>query len=265
MTFTPNDLTKYSVSTKTVEINVSEPPPEPPGGFRIVPISSDSVILEWDSSANSSGYNIYYRTESGSYGAPINAGSNTTYIMPGLNPGQTYYFEVTGYNGSGESIHSEEVSSGIPYAGSLDLAFGTGGVVVDEGVGNAVTVDSSGRILVAGKRANTSAGYEEMVIWCYDSSGNPCDYSGYNFGQDGNGVATFHNPTGGTLFDEGFSVAIDPSNRILVTGQPANTAGNADMIIWRYTDAGILDTTFGDIDGAQRKGYTVHMQSFWQR
>jgi hypothetical protein len=53
-------------------------------------------------------------TTSGRYGTPLDVGNVTTYVASSLAPGNTYYFVVTCYNGSGvESIPSNEVSKSI--------------------------------------------------------------------------------------------------------------------------------------------------------
>ncbi len=69
------------------------------------------VKLAWDASTDASvtGYKIYYGTATRQYGAPINAGLQTSYTVTGLAAG-TYYFAVTAYNASGqESGYSNEV------------------------------------------------------------------------------------------------------------------------------------------------------------
>ena len=48
--------------------------------------------------------------------------------------------------------------------------------------------------------------------------------------------------------DEGYAITIDGSGNILVTGISVNGSAGSDMAIWRYTDAGTLDTSF-DGDG----------------
>jgi hypothetical protein len=48
------------------------------------------------------------------YGTQFDVGNVTSYVANGLTPGNTYYFTVTSYNGSGvESSHSNEVSKSI--------------------------------------------------------------------------------------------------------------------------------------------------------
>jgi hypothetical protein len=48
------------------------------------------------------------------YGTPLDVGNVTSYVMNGLTTGNTYYFTVTSYSGSGvESAHSNEVSKSI--------------------------------------------------------------------------------------------------------------------------------------------------------
>jgi len=110
---------------------------------------------------------------------------------------------------------------------------GTAGGTLDEGTG--VAIDESGRILVAGYSLNAGT-ISQMIIW--------------RFASDGTADASFG--TGGfVLYDRGFgadswaeSITVDKNGRIVVTGL-ANNAADRDMALWRYTDAGVLDTTFG--------------------
>ena len=71
------------------------------------------IKIAWDpnTEADLSGYKIYYGTTSGNYGAPIDAGSVTTYTLSGLTQGQTHFIAVTAYDtSSNESGYSNEVS-----------------------------------------------------------------------------------------------------------------------------------------------------------
>ncbi len=63
---------------------------------------------------------------------------------------------------------------------------------------------------------------------------------------NGVGFATHDSAAGGGGQDEGHGVAIDNLGRIVVTGfgENANGPDNRDMAVWRYTDSGVLDTSF---------------------
>lgn len=80
-----------------------------------------SATLIWSAPGDSSvvGYRVYYGTGSRdylqAYGAGINAGNCTSYVVNSLDRGRTYYFAVTGYDASGnESDFSNEASKSIP-------------------------------------------------------------------------------------------------------------------------------------------------------
>ena len=73
------------------------------------------VPLVWDPSVstNIAGYKVYVGTTSGTYGAPILIGNQTTYLVPKLSGG-TYYFAVTAIDVDGnESDFSNEISRTI--------------------------------------------------------------------------------------------------------------------------------------------------------
>ena len=76
-------------------------------------VHSAQVTLVWDANAepNLAGYKIYYGTASKSYGWSVDVGKVTTYTVPNLSDGVTYYFAATAYDASNlESTHSGEVS-----------------------------------------------------------------------------------------------------------------------------------------------------------
>ena len=77
------------------------------------------VTLAWDpvSAPSLSGYRLHYGQKSGSYSSQLDAGTQTTYTVPGLTDGQTYYFAVTAYDADEESAFSNEVSATIPAPG----------------------------------------------------------------------------------------------------------------------------------------------------
>jgi Flp pilus assembly pilin Flp len=60
---------------------------------------------------NLAGYRIYYGTDSGTYGPPVDIGTVTEFQLTGLEIGETYYFAISSYGGTGaESALSNEVS-----------------------------------------------------------------------------------------------------------------------------------------------------------
>jgi fibronectin type III domain protein len=80
------------------------------------PPSSSTATLTWnpDTSTNLAGYTVYQGTASGMYSSSTNIGIVTSYTVPNLGVGTTYYFAVKAYNGTGiESGFSNEVSKSI--------------------------------------------------------------------------------------------------------------------------------------------------------
>lgn len=133
--------------------------------------------------------------------------------------------------------------------GILDTSFGTNGVFTHHNAaagagddrGNAVAIDSQGRIVVAGQSQNGTPNWD-LAVWRLSSSGSLDTTFGTN------GVFTHHNAAAGASHDRGLGVAIDSSGRIVVSGESYRSATNADLAVWRLTTAGALDTTF-DSDG----------------
>ncbi|MFO0773098.1 MAG: fibronectin type III domain-containing protein [Nitrospiraceae bacterium] len=76
---------------------------------------SASRQLAWDANSESdlAGYMVYTATTSGAYGSPVAVipSNQSSYTIPTLPAGHTYFFSVTAYDTSGrETTYSNEVS-----------------------------------------------------------------------------------------------------------------------------------------------------------
>lgn len=121
--------------------------------------------------------------------------------------------------------------------GVLDTSFSGDGLVAynaDIGSrGNAVVIDASGNIFVTG-----SLDYK-MAIWKYSPDGELMT----DFGEGGIAKYSFY---GTEASGEGFDIAIDSDDRIVVAGEigAAPLLLNT-MALWRYMPDGQADTSFG--------------------
>ena len=128
--------------------------------------------------------------------------------------------------------------------GKLDKTFGEGGIVVHDKAaggkgddeGNAIYVDSNGKIYVTGYSYNGRD--KDMVIWRYNSDGS----IDKTFGEGG--IVVHDKAAGGKGDDVGYSIYVDNRERIYVTGYSYN-GRDYDMVIWRYNSDGSIDKTFG--------------------
>ncbi|MEW6186572.1 MAG: fibronectin type III domain-containing protein [Thermodesulfobacteriota bacterium] len=104
------------------------------------------VSLAWDpnSEPDLAGYVIYYGTASQNYQTNIDVGNVTTYTVPGLQTGITYYLAATAYNTQGlESGYSNEVVYTVPgctytispSSASFSVSGGSGSVLVETQAG----------------------------------------------------------------------------------------------------------------------------------
>jgi len=131
-------------------------------------------------------------------------------------------------------------ADGIP-----DTSFGTAGHVRHHNAagGNSgdlargIAVDSAGRIVIVGYSYGSGSNYD-MVVWRYLENGT------LDTAFDGDGFLTHNDAAGGNDHDYAYAVAIDTSDRIVVTGKSANGA-NDDMVLWRFDISGNLEASFG--------------------
>jgi len=134
--------------------------------------------------------------------------------------------------------------------GSLDTANFTDGtyhgyVVYDGKDGSfdypsSITVDSSGKIFVAGM-SQVLSGDECMAVWAIQPTGS----LDTGFGSSGRVLKKDSIEAGGGG-DCGNSITIDSSHRILVAGYSEDSLGKFRMVIWRYKSNGTPDTSFTD-------------------
>jgi len=123
-------------------------------------------------------------------------------------------------------------------SGNLDSTFGTGGLVTTDfsghdDIGNAIAIDSSNRIVVAGFA--TINGNANFALARYDNSGN----LDATFGQNGLVTTDFSGN-----YDTANAIAIDSLGRIIVAGS-ANINDVNNFALARYDNSGNLDSTFG--------------------
>jgi hypothetical protein len=94
-------------------------------GLGVATSRAQSVSLAWNPgpSGGTAGYYLYYGTNSGTYSARLDVGTNTVVTLSSLTVGQTYYFAVNAYNSARiEGLPSNQASFVVPNTGSPLLA-----------------------------------------------------------------------------------------------------------------------------------------------
>ena len=122
-------------------------------------------------------------------------------------------------------------------SGNLDTTFGTGGTVItnignNHDVAKSVTIQSDGKIVVAGSSVNGI--YSDFAMVRYNTDGS-LDTS---FGNGGKVTSSIGNGN-----DFGMSVAIESNGKIVVAGYSDSSKYNFAMI--RYNTNGSIDPCFG--------------------
>ncbi len=133
---------------------------------------------------------------------------------------------------------SDSDGTSIPPAGSLDTSFGDGGIVVTDFAsdkndeGNAIAIQSDGKIIVAGC-AFGGATYDFALVRY-----NPDGSLDTSFDSDGKVTTNFDSDIG---IDCAYAMKIDQNGKIVVVG----TRDNQKFAVVRYNTNGSLDTSFG--------------------
>ncbi len=87
--------------------------PDTPMSFGSTSTGPTEIALSWDAVTGAVSYQLHRRTRTngGEFGAPMDAGSGTTYTDMGLTPSTTYDYEVRSVNAAGESPWSGGVTA----------------------------------------------------------------------------------------------------------------------------------------------------------
>jgi uncharacterized delta-60 repeat protein len=126
-------------------------------------------------------------------------------------------------------------------AGTIDTSFGTNGLLTQDfgfgdDFGNAITVQSDGKILVAGTVRGSAS--NDFGVARFNANGT----LDTTFGTGGRVVTDFG--SGSTSVDDARSIVVDSAGRIYVVGFANRGSGN-DFAIARYNSNGSLDSTYG--------------------
>lgn len=179
-----------------------------------------------DTTLASTGFVVFAAPEGYANGVAVDAEGRI--VMAGsIIEGANFSMAVWRYNADG--------TPDTTFSGDgLATVIGTAGGNMDEG--NGLAIDSSGRILVTGY-SNSAAAIQQMAIWRFNSDGT----ADTSFGSGG--YVLYDRGVGGN--NAGNDIALDANGRILIAGYAENAVPDSDMALWRYTDAGALDTAFG--------------------
>ncbi len=110
-----------------------------------------------------------------------------------------------------------------------------------------ILIDSSGRILVTGTSTNASGNTDLVVLRLLNNGDLDTDFNGTGF-------VVHANAAGSASSSEAINgMALDSQGRILVVGSSHNGT-NIDLTVWRFTAAGILDTTFNSTGYVVKNG-----------
>ena len=125
-------------------------------------------------------------------------------------------------------------------AGTLDATFGNGGIVItavgnSDDYGRAVAIQSDGKIVVGGEGSSGSMN-SDFALVRYDTTG----HVDTTFGNSGKVITPI-----GSTDERGFSVVIQPDDKIVVAGD-SYLGTDDDFALVRYNTTGNQDSTFGN-------------------
>jgi hypothetical protein len=240
--------------------------PQPVTGLTATAISSSQINLTWSPSFDTgpsglAGYKVYRLPATN----PIGTTTATNYSNTGLLANTQYCYQVASYDNAGNnSAKCTQVCATTQGSqqgsGETLWAERFGGTAED--VGQAVAVDSSGNILVAGYFQGTavfgdvsltSAGVKDIFLAKYSPLG---EY-------------IWAKRIGGTGTDLAYSIAVDGSGNVAVTGLFQNSvdfgggsltsAGSSDVFLVKYSGAGVFKWArrMGSFDSDYGYGVTI--------
>jgi len=240
-------------------------PPSMPMGVFATAASSSQINLSWIPSTDTggsglAGYNVYRG------GVLIGGTTLASYSNTGLTANTQYCYTVKAYDNAGNvSVQSAQAcsttQSNLPPTGAHLWSYNFGGTgSTDSAITTSVAVDGSGNVVVTGNFQGVaylggaplvSSGGQDIFVAKYSATG----------------VHLWSQRFGSTADDYGYSVAVDSSGNIVVTGSFIGTvgfgggslisvgSGFSDIFIAKYSPTGshLWSKRFGDT-GNDRSG-----------
>ena len=113
--------------TNATVVSVKFYPPAAPQGLTAI-VQAGKIKLSWNAVTGATGYYIYRGTEAGKESLLVSV-IGTNYTDSDVTGGNTYYYYVTAYNATGESVASAEIEISVTSGGGTtvikDVAFNT--------------------------------------------------------------------------------------------------------------------------------------------
>ena len=239
----------YGGSTQTTQTANDSTSPNTVSDLAAVP-GGKQILVSWTDPATSDfSATEIRRSSSGPTsdhqdGDFVYEGVESQVVDFGLDPNTVYTY--TAYAIDQEGNHSAGVSTSarVLPLGELDPSFNTvgyrvfhnaaGGNGFDDGL--ALVLDLADGIVVTGSSRGASSANKDLAVWrvLADGSLNSDFANAGIFSQDAGGGVS------GTEW--GLDLAWDTSGKLVVVGYGKNA--NDDMMLWRFSANGVLDTTF---------------------
>lgn len=147
-------------------------------------------------------------------------------VIAGFSGSSVTNMSIVRHNSNGTLDTSFNMSGSVP--GQALAGGASGGTFA---VGEDVTLDASGKIIVTGYSTKTGGDFD-MVLWRHNADGT-VDTS-FNSNGIFPGRAIHNSAAGGDSTDQSYDLTLDASGKLLVTGFSINAEGHTEMVIWRY-------------------------------
>ena len=96
--------------------------PAVPSNVSVIAASTDNITIGWPLVSGAIGYKVYRDSIANGLYTEITTVSSTSYTDIGLTSGATYYYRISAYNNSGESLKSQHIQAATIPAVPLDVS-----------------------------------------------------------------------------------------------------------------------------------------------
>lgn len=214
------------------------------GNIVAVAVQSDGKIVAAGSARNGSGYSDFALARYNADGSLDTAFGTDGKVLTDITAGDQDWINAVAIQSDGKIVAAGQAYSGSDYYdialaryntdGSLDTAFGTGGIVIthtgNEGL-RAVALLSNGKIVAVGGNVDV-----EFALVRYNTDGS-LDTA---FGTNGIAAKSVSGDGG-----QAYGMALQSDGKMVVAGYANNGGGSNDFALVRFNADGTVDTAFG--------------------